>query len=46
MGNGNNLGISLTSGIISRSEVEISFNGNINKYIIIANLAHLLNMMD
>lgn len=33
MGNGNNLGISLTSGIISRSEVEISFNGNINKYI-------------
>lgn len=33
MGNGNNLGISLTSGIVSRSEVEISFNENINKYI-------------
>lgn len=33
LGNGNNLGISITSGIISRSEVYINFNGNLNRYI-------------
>ena len=33
LGNGNNLGISITSGIVSRSEVNISFNGNLNRYI-------------
>lgn len=33
LGNGNNLGISLTTGLISRNEVEINFNDNTNKYI-------------
>jgi len=33
LGNANNLGISITSGIISKNEVEISFNENTNRYI-------------
>lgn len=33
LGNGNNLGISLTTGVISRSEVEINFNNSLNKFI-------------
>jgi len=33
LGNGNNLGISLTAGVISKNEVEINFNGNFTSFI-------------
>lgn len=33
VGNGNNLGISLTKGIINKEEVEIEIDKNVNKYI-------------
>ncbi|MDR2822532.1 MAG: serine protease [Acholeplasmatales bacterium] len=33
LGNGNNLGISITTGVISRKEVGITYNNNSNKYI-------------
>lgn len=33
MGNGNKLGISLTTGVVSMYEVEVSYRDNVNKYI-------------
>jgi S1-C subfamily serine protease len=33
VGNGNNLGISLTKGVINKEEVEIEIDKNVNKYI-------------